>query len=232
MKNKVLVLVGLLALVAAGAASARPADASTGDAPEDDTGGSVLDMFTNPLDYWTNHNSQEIESNTMPYTTTDPAAQLAAFRNTISVSEGTNRGDPYRVCYGYRHTIQSLADHPAVTGEWKGEQLSDSMCALAGFGPGCVSTAAGKYQINKPTWLRLQKKLGLIGFYEPNQDAACDELLRECGAYDKILAGDIAGAAAAARKTWASLPGAGYGQGERTLAWIKDKFTSLGGLLA
>jgi muramidase (phage lysozyme) len=235
MKTKIAVLLGLLALLAAGAASARTSNAGEGE-PVDaggDSGGNAWDEFTaDPLAYWTNHNIFETEGNTMPYIPSDPGAQLAAFRNTISVSEGTNRGDPYRVCYGYAHTIQSFADHPAVTREWTGEVLSDKMCSLAGFGPGCVSTAAGKYQITKTTWLHLKSRLGLRDFSPESQDAACDQLLRECGAYGKIVAGDLAGAVEAARKTWASLPNAGYGQGERTLAWIKDKFTSLGGLLA
>lgn len=165
----------------------------------------------------------------MPY----PDTQINAMLATIKASEGTaGRGDPYRVCFGYRHTINSLADHPAVSGEWRGETLSNSMCSAAGFGPGCVSTAAGAYQIIKPTWLRLKSKLGLRDFSAASQDAAAVQLLRERGALAALNQGRFADAVAAARKEWASLPGAGYGQGERSIAWLSDRFVNAGGVLA
>lgn len=162
------------------------------------------------------------------------AAQLAAMRAAIQQSEGTagRAGDPYRVCYGNVHTIASFSDHPAVTGEWRGEPLSDGMCSAAGLGPGCVSTAAGAYQINKPTWLPLKSKLGLPDFTPASQDAACEEILRQVGAVAYLERGDFAGAVNAARRKWASLPGAGYGQGERSIAWLTDRFTAAGGQLA
>lgn len=163
----------------------------------------------------------------------DTSANVRAFLETIARCEGTaNQDDPYRVCYAYRHTIQSLADHPAITGEWKGETLSDKMCSAAGLGPGCVSTAAGKYQITRPTWKALKSRLGLPDFSPASQDAAAVELLREKGALDAIKRGDLVAAVAAARRTWASLPGAGYNQPERSLAWVQNQFTNAGGVLA
>lgn len=176
----------------------------------------------------------ETEVNTMPL----PAppylpAQISAMLQAIKKAEGTaDRGDPYRVCYSYRHTINSFADHPAVTREWAGERLSDAMCADAGLGPGCVSTAAGAYQIIRPTWLRLKTKLGLPDFSPASQDAAATELLRERGALARLEVGDFAGAVEKTRKEWASLPGAGYGQGERSIAWLTARFTEAGGVLA
>jgi len=161
------------------------------------------------------------------------SSNIAAMLETIAQAEGTaGRGDPYRVCYAYAHTIASFADHPAITGEWRGERLSDSMCAGAGLGPGCVSTAAGKYQIIKPTWLSLKKKLGLPDFSPASQDAAAIELLRQRGALGPLERGDFVGAVKAARKEWASLPGAGYRQGERSLAWLETRFTNAGGIVA
>ncbi|WP_341921883.1 glycoside hydrolase family 104 protein [Polaromonas sp. YR568] len=179
-------------------------------------------------------NYSEIVSNNMPLPTPPYLpSQIAAALSSVRHAEGTaSQGDPYRVCFGYRHTIQSLADHPAVTGEWTGERLSDAMCAGAGYGPGCVSTAAGAYQIIKPTWLRLKKKLSLPDFSAASQDAAATELLRERGALARLEVGDFAGAIAKAKKEWASLPGAGYGQGERSIAWLTEKFKAAGGVLA
>ncbi|MDZ7939266.1 MAG: glycoside hydrolase family 104 protein [Rhodoferax sp.] len=186
------------------------------------------------FDWWTLSNQAETETKVDNMNKIyDTAANLGAFLEAIARAEGTaGQPDPYRVCYGYAHVVQSLADHPAITGEWKGGKLSDSMCKAAGFGPGCVSTAAGKYQFTKPTWQRLKSKLKLADFGPASQDAACLELLRECGAYELAARGDVKEAALAARRTWASLPGAGYNQPERSLAWLQNQFTAAGGVLA
>jgi len=192
-----------------------------------------VDAFTS-LNYWMQDSAQETAAKVQAMTAIiDTNANISAFLQTIAASEGTaSQADPYRVCYAYRHTIQSFADHPAITGEWKGEKLSDKLCAAAGFGPGCVSTAAGKYQITKTTWGTLKRRLGLPDFSPASQDAAAVELLRECGALDLVERGQLADAVAASRKIWASLPGAGYAQPERSLAWVQAQFTNAGGALA
>jgi lysozyme len=157
-------------------------------------------------------------------------ANVGAFLATIKQCEGTaDAADPYRVCYAYRHTVQSLADHPAVTGEWRGETLPAAMCAASGYGPGCVSTAAGAYQIIKPTWLRLKAKLRLPDFSPASQDAAAVELLRERGAYARLAVGDLAGAVRKASAEWASLPGSTAGQGGRSMAQVQAWFGGFGG---
>ncbi len=97
--------------------------------------------------------------------------------------------------------------------------------------PGCVSTAAGKYQINKPTWLRCQKALGLRDFSPASQDLACAWLIEDKGAMPDLLAGRFGAAVTKIRKVWASLPAAGYGQGERSLAWLTAKFEQAGGVV-
>lgn len=158
---------------------------------------------------------------------------VAAFLDLIAYSEGTKSApDSYRVCFGYRHTIKSLDDHPANTGEWKGEKLSDGMCAGAGLGPGCVSTAAGRYQLIKPTWNACKRALSLPDFSPASQDAAAVYLIRQRGAIDDVRAGRVADAVAKCRKEWASLPGAGYGQAERRLSSLVAAFEGAGGVLA
>jgi lysozyme len=162
------------------------------------------------------------------------SANALAFLAAIRQCEGTaGAADPYRVCYAYRYTIRTFADHPAITGEWTGERLSDVQCSGAGLGPGCVSTAAGAYQIIKSTWRGLRDSLGLPDFSPASQDRAAVELLRQCGALARIEAGDLAGAIAKARRTWASLPGANYaGQGMRSGAQVMAWYQQAGGYVA
>ena len=233
-----LLTAGGLALAAArrqgGAAAQEFGPDTSGDVQNLIPYGGNVSAWWSEIETAVEHNYFETESNSMP-TTVPPylPSQIAATLSAIRHAEGTaSQGDPYRVCYAYRHTIQSFADHPAVSGEWSGENLSLALCAGAGLGPGCVSTAAGAYQIIRPTWLRLKNKLSLPDFSPASQDAAATELLRERGAIARLEIGDFAGAIAKAKKEWASLPGAGYGQGERTIAWLTEKFTSAGGVLA
>ncbi|MES2249212.1 MAG: glycoside hydrolase family 104 protein [Pseudomonadota bacterium] len=172
------------------------------------------------------------EVDTMTYTPSGFSvdANVGAFLGTIKQCEGTaNAPDPYRVCYAYRHTVQDLSDHPAVTGEWRGEPLSAAMCANAGLGPGCVSTAAGAYQIIRPTWLRLKAKLRLPDFGPASQDAAAAELLRERGATARLAVGDLAGAVRKASAEWASLPGSTAGQGGKSMTQVSAWYGGFGG---
>ena len=202
----------------------------------DDRRYSLPAIDTTPADGWAAHNQAETAANTQAMTYTPqpvPGANLAAMREAIAAAEGTaNQGDPYRVCYGYKHTIRSLADHPAVTGEWRGERLSDAMCAGAGFGPGCVSSAAGKYQIIKPTWLQAKAALKLTDFGPDSQDRACAWLIERRGAMPDLVAGRFSAAVTKIRKEWASLPAAGYGQGERSLEWLTARFEQAGGVVS
>lgn len=161
---------------------------------------------------------------------TSEAANVRAFLAMIEVAEGTGRGgrDPYRTCYGYRHTIQNLSEHPAVSGEWRGE-------SLASLGPqyaGKVSTAAGRYQIIRPTWVGVKRALDLPDFSPDSQDRAAVYLIKQRGALGAVQAGQFARAVELCRQEWASLPGAGYGQPERQLAELQAAYTQAGGTLA
>ena len=158
---------------------------------------------------------------------------VRAFLTLIGYSEGTEQAlDPYRVVYGYKHTIRDFSDHPAVTGEWTGERLSDALCRAAGFGPGCISTAAGRYQIIRPTWLSAKSALGLTDFTPESQDRAALWLIEQGGALDDVRAGRVGDAVSKVRRTWASLPASGWGQPERSMPSLIAAYTSAGGTLA
>lgn len=156
-----------------------------------------------------------------------------AFLEMLAYSEGTTRDpEPYNVCFGYKHRIFDLRDHPAVTGEWRGEKLSDKHCIGAGLKPGCVSTAAGKYQIIRPTWLSLKKQLNLPDFSPASQDAAALALISQAGALTDVQKGNLSSAISKCRRLWASLPGAGYSQHENSLKSLVSSFLEAGGTLS
>lgn len=183
---------------------------------------------------WTQANAIETAQKEAAMNPTDPNRNVRALLDAIAYAEGTaQQPDPYRVCYAYSHTIQSFADHPYTLGEWPGVVLTETQCRGAGLGPGCKSTAAGKYQITVSTWRPLKTQLKLPDFSPASQDRAAVELLRQVGAVDLIRRGDLAGALAAARRTWASLPGANYaGQGMRSSGQMLTAYLNAGGSLA
>lgn len=155
---------------------------------------------------------------------------VRAFLRALALGEGTSGPDGYRTLCGGT-LFESYRDHPANVG-WKGYPLKDSLCVKAGFSPGCVSTAAGKYQFTRPTWNALRRKLDLHDFGPESQDRACLQLLEDCGALSLIKVGRVKAAIGRARRNWASLPGAGYGQREENMDRIVAVYEQNGGRLA
>lgn len=200
------------AFLAAAALWPRRADASTGYG----NGNIVTDY-----DWWTMTDPN--------FPDTDPvetsADRLGAFLYMIGAAEvspqAMNSGLAYQTFYGGSR-FHNMTDHPAITGEKAGIRLPDEFCRRAGFGPGCVSTAAGAFQINAPTWrdVRIAGSWGprLPDFSAASQDEAARRILILCGALPFIEAGDFANALAAASVRWASLPGSTAGQGGRSFA--------------
>jgi lysozyme len=159
---------------------------------------------------------------------TDPQANLNAFLFMIRSTEHVYPRDvlndaAYSIFYG-GSKFSNFADHPVLTGEKKGVPLPDHFCTAAGLKPGCVSTAAGAYQLIKGTWTRLKNKLNLPDFSPLSQDQAAVALLDESGALDLIYAGDIEGAIKKASKIWASLPGSTAQQNPKALAYAMNRF--------
>lgn len=155
-----------------------------------------------------------------------------AFLWTVGVSETSlaamRNGDAFHTFY--RGALFSdLSDHPVITGEMQGIRLPDDLCIKAGFAPGCVSTAAGAFQINKPTWLTV-RSAGAWGprlpdFSEASQWEAARRVAILAGAWGPAAAGDFAGAVAAGSKRWASLPGSTSGQHQNSFARLSAIYT-------
>ncbi len=158
------------------------------------------------------------------------SANLRAFLKLIQWAEGTfSKPNPYAVCYAYSHTISDFSDHPAITKEWNGVVLPDRICAGAGYGPGCKSTAAGAYQINRPTWLGIKNKLPGIRFDAAGQTAAAIQLIKQRGALQDVENGALYKALKKCNPTWASLPGSPYDQPTRSYSKCEDFYISQGG---
>lgn len=148
-------------------------------------------------------------------------ANVAAFLDMLAVSEGTaGRGDRgYNVLFG-GGTFDSYADHP--------RQL---ITRTFGNGLTVTSSAAGRYQFLRRTWDDLAPRLGLPDFSPASQDLAACELIRQRGAMADVEAGRFTDAVRKCAPTWASLPGAGYGQPEHNLSRLVAAFTSAGGTI-
>jgi lysozyme len=158
-----------------------------------------------------------------------PEQNVTAFLYMIQSSEhsypqNVNNGMAYSTFYGGSR-FYDFTDHPVNTGEKKGVRLSDAQCRASGFGPGCVSTAAGAYQFIKPTWDRIRAISPRLPDFTPaSQDEAAVRLLDSIGALGLIQSGDIAAAVAKSSKTWASLPGSKAQQNPRQMAFVIDRF--------
>lgn len=211
------IALAFLAFAGVAYASARR---STANGPADGINWGTLPADVFDLAQGTMNTITETPATTEPDTA---AANVTAFLAAIRAAEGTDRAaDPYRVVMGYGHTLQDLSDHPFFTGEWKG----------APFGDGQWSTAAGAYQFLRATWADLRGRLQLQDFGPESQDAAAVELIRQRGALEDVKAGRFHDAVAKVKRIWASLPGAGYGQGERTMQWLAQRYENAGGTLA
>ncbi len=132
--------------------------------------------------------------------------------------------DCYNIFYAGSR-FDNMSDHPVITKEKRGVVLPDSMCAASGLNPGCVSTAAGAYQIIKPTWIRVRSAGPYLeDFSVASQDEAALRLLDECGALALIDNGDINGAIQRASKVWASLPGSTAQQNPKKVEFAMNRF--------
>jgi lysozyme len=149
----------------------------------------------------------------------DPVEQsnVGAFLWTVRVSEGTADSRGYSRLVGGGQFV-GFADHPRI------------LVDLPNLG--IKSSAAGAYQIIRRTWDGVAGKLALPDFSPASQDAAAVELIKQRGAWADVKAGRFAAAIEKCRKEWASLPGAGYGQRENSLAYLQSTYEKAGGLVA
>lgn len=142
---------------------------------------------------------------------------IDAFLWMLRVSEGTDSLNGYSMLVGGGQ-FNGFADHPRV------------LVSLPNLG--IKSSAAGAYQILRRTWDDVRERIGASDFSPAWQDRAAVELIRRRGALADVKAGRFAAAVEKCKREWASLPGAGYGQHENTLARLQTAYTNAGGMLA
>lgn len=141
---------------------------------------------------------------------------MAAFLKVIRAGEGTSDPDGYRRMFG-GELFDSFKDHPRKlhTCQTKHGPLS--------------STAAGAYQFLVRTWDELVKVYHFEDFSPKCQDEAAVALIDRRSAAKDVIGGHFDAAIRKCRKEWASLPGAGYNQPERTLAQALEVYAAAGG---
>lgn len=155
----------------------------------------------------------------MPRIQTDK--NVAAFLDMLAMSEIGAKllsasDDGYNVLVG-GGLFDGYADHPRKLIEVR---------------PGLNSTAAGRYQLLARYFDPYKKLLRLTNFSPEAQDAIAIQQIKECRAYNLIVAGNLTEAIDRCKHIWASLPGAGYGQHENKPAALAAAYLNAGGFIA
>jgi len=179
---------------------------------------------------------QDLIEEQLPMTApTEPdtaAANEAAFLLMIRKAEGTAGPNGYRTLFGGR-LFDSYADHPRVAVKFRDKAGRELWTSAAGaYQFLAVSPLPGGGSTRQNTWDRLAERLGLADFSPESQDAAALELIREAGALGDVRAGRFDQAVNKVRRIWASMPGAGYAQPEKSLDALRLAYLNAGGTLA
>lgn len=151
---------------------------------------------------------------------------VRAFLMMIRHCEGTADENGYSALFGYRPgdrqcICKRLDRHPAIYTSYVNKA-----------GKKILTSAAGAYQITKTTWDSLVKLLELPDFSPESQDEAALELIRERNAIKYIIEGNVERAIKLVRTLWASLPGSGNNQPEKSLEQCLQWFTAAGGQIS
>lgn len=163
------------------------------------------------------------------------ARNVAAFLHMIRSAEGTAKAGGYGALFGWPMAGRSFNPDTATGHPRQFFDYTDKA------GKTIRTSAAGAYQITWTTWagyaIPFRAWTATTGRQAPGftpaaQDAFAEFLLKLDGALDDVEAGRFDEALAIARRRWASLPGAGYNQPERSRAFVLAAYQQAGGTLA
>lgn len=149
-----------------------------------------------------------------------------AFLDMIAISE-LGRALLAKSDNGYNVVVGSTPSAPILIAGY-----ADHPRRLIEIRPGLKSTAAGRYQLLSRYFDVYKRQLGLKDFSPASQDAIALQQIRERKALPLIDAGKFDAAVSQVRNIWASLPGAGYGQNEHSLDYLRAAYVQAGGVLA
>jgi muramidase (phage lysozyme) len=130
-------------------------------------------------------------------------AEEKAFLDVIAWAEGTSGPNGYRTMFTGK-LFDGFERHPAQINC----NASRTLC----------SDAAGRYQFLKKTW----NGLNMPDFTPANQDRGAIKLVKGRGALQDVRAGRFDAAVTKCRQEWASFPGAGYDQPEKSLSKMRE----------
>lgn len=222
MDKRFLILAAIAALILVRSARASGALETFYD-PEDQTG-SIIDQLPDFGDIG-NFASDAFSEIDMAQADRNLQAVLWAIRRAEGTA--TNNDEGYRALFGWRpgngKTFSDMSQHPRQFFQYT--DLS---------GVTRRTSASGAYQITATTYDALNRKYPgrFDGFTPTAQDAMAEALIEERGAMADIAAGRLERAISKIRPIWASLPGAGVNQPERSLAYITQAYIDAGGVLA
>ncbi|MGL5103078.1 MAG: glycoside hydrolase family 24 protein [Plesiomonas sp.] len=146
----------------------------------------------------------------------------------IAHAEGTSTHRLTK-CNGYDVVVTGRDGKPEIFTDFSNHPFAGGRLPKEINKTGLKSTASGRYQQIYKYWPHYQKQLNLPDFSPKSQEALFVQLLKEQGAYADVLAGRVNIAISKVCDIWASLPSAGYGQPEKTLAELLDVYESAGG---
>lgn len=156
---------------------------------------------------------------------------VVAFLDMLAWSEGTSTS-PATKDQGYDVIVTGADRRPETFSDYSVHPFAAGRKSKAINSKGLTSNASGRYQFMLKDYAHYRALLKLPDFGPLSQDRWAIQLIRERRALQLIQSGRIAEAVAKVRNIWASLPGAGYGQPEHSLADLLVVYRKAGGAVA
>lgn len=128
---------------------------------------------------------------------------------------------------GYDCLVGSVPDMPLIFKSYA--RHPNRIIVLA---PNLESSAAGRYQFLSRDWIHYRDQLGLPDFGPLSQDRWALQLMKEAGALEWLDSGAFDVAVGKCAHLWASLPSAGYGQHENSIAALRAVYVQNGGIIS
>lgn len=151
--------------------------------------------------------------------------EIEAFLDVIQWAEtGTldESGYKYIVFQGYKPNLDLSKGHPFVEGGLKASENCEVV-----LGKRLCSSASGAYQVMDFNWKKLKSSLNLTDFSPASQDEMAIALIEEAGAMEDVRSLNFRAAACKVGKVWASFPCNNYGQPQKLMQELEQKYRQI-----